>query len=185
MVSFLVILVIVLVIAFFFVNVFNRLGKARILTQEGWSSMGTFLRQRYELIPDVVNLVTDYAGDANKTLVDLVKARSESISAMTPETQILAAKHTTQVLIDLKSLADQYPELKHNENFQQLQTKLDYTEEKVRQSRRYYDGTARNYNQELVAFPNNLVAGFFGFQPVAFFLEDETDSGVYVAQALK
>jgi LemA protein len=173
MVVFLIILAIVLVLAFFFINVFNRLGKARVLTQEGWSGIGTFLQQRNDLIPNLVEVVKGYAGHENKTLTDVVKARNESIAAMTPEAQIEAAKHMGQALINLKSLTEQYPELKANQNFQHLQSQLDNMEEKINQSRRYYNGTAREYNQILVVFPNNLVAGFFGFQPVSFFQEDE------------
>ncbi len=173
MIPFLIILALVLIMAFFFITVFNKLGRARVLTQEGWSGIGTFLQQRNDLIPNLVEVVKGYAGHENKTLTDVVKARNESIAALTPEAQIEAAKHMGQALINLRSLTEQYPDLKANQNFQHLQSQLDNMEEKINQSRRYYNGTARDYNTMLVVFPNNIVGGFFGFKPVAFFQEDE------------
>lgn len=172
MLPLLIILALALFIVIFLVSIFNRLAKARVLTEEGWSGIGTFLQQRNDVIPNLVEVVKGFAGHENKTLIDVIKARNESISALTPEAQIEAAKHMGQAMLNFKMLTEQYPELKTNENFLSLQTKLDEMEEKISQSRRYYNGTVRDYNQLRVVFPNNLVATSFGFKAAVFFQED-------------
>ncbi len=172
MLPLLVILALALLIGIFLITIFNRLAKARVLTEEGWSGIGTFLQQRNDVIPNLVEVVKGFAGHENKTLIDVIKARNESISALTPEAQIEAAKHMGQAMLNFKMLTEQYPELKTNENFLSLQSKLDEMEEKISQSRRYYNGTVRDYNQLLVVFPNNLVATSFGFKAAVFFQED-------------
>lgn len=169
----LIVLGIIVLIAFFLISIFNRLAKARVLTQEGWSGIGTFLQQRNDVLPNLVEVVKGYAGHENKTLTDVIKARNESITALTPEAQLEAAKHMGQALINFKSLTEQYPDLKANENFLRLQSQVDEMEDKINQSRRYYNGTVRDYNQILVVFPNNLLASAFGFQPAPFFQEEE------------
>jgi LemA protein len=120
----------------------------------------------------LVEIVKGYAGHENKTLTDVIKARNESIAALTPEAQIEAAKHMGAALINFKSLTEQYPDLKANENFLVLQSQLAEMEEKISQSRRYYNGTVRDYNNTRVVFPNNLVANSFGFKAAIFFQED-------------
>lgn len=161
-----------LLIGLFLISIFNKLGRARVLTEEGWSGIGTFLQQRNDVIPNLVEVVKGFAGHENKTLTDVIKARNESISALTPEAQIEAAKHLGQAMLNFKMLTEQYPELKTNENFLKLQGDVAEIEEKINQSRRYYNGTVRDFNQILVVFPNNLVAGTFGFKTAIFFQED-------------
>jgi len=178
MVPLIAIIGLVFLIALFLITVFNRLAKARVLTQEGWSGIGTFLQQRNDVIPNLVEMVKGYAGHENKTLTDVIRARNESVTAFTPEAQIEAAKHMSQALLNFKSLTEQYPDLKANANFLQLQSQVDGMEEKINQSRRYYNGTVRDYNQILIVFPNNLVANSFGFTSAAFFQEDESSRTV-------
>ncbi len=166
-------LAVILVLVFFLISVYNRLAKVKILTEEGWSGIGTFLQQRNDLIPNLVEVVKGFAGHENKTLTDVIKARNESINALTPEAQIEAAKHMSQALISFKSLTEQYPQLQANQNFLQLQGELGNIEEKINQSRRYYNGTVREYNQLRIVFPNILVANALGFKSAIFFQEDE------------
>ena len=163
---------IVLLIIIFFVSVYNRLSKLRILVQEGWSGIGAFLQQRLDLIPNLVEVVKGYAGHENKTLTDVIRARNESLTALTPEAQIEAAKSMQAAMINFKSLAEQYPDLKANINFINLQEQLAGLEEQLNQSRRYYNGTVRAYNQGIAIFPQNMIAGMFGFKPSPFFSED-------------
>ena len=165
--------IILLFVIVFLINVYNRLARARVLTEEGWSGIGTFLQQRNDVLPNLVEVVKGYVGHENKTLTDVIKARNESIAALTPEAQIEAAKHMGAAMINFKSLTEQYPDLKANENFLRLQSQVDEMEEKINQSRRYYNGTVRDYNTILVVFPNNVLAGTFGFKAAAFFQEDE------------
>lgn len=172
MLPLLIIVGVILLIGIFLISIFNRLARARVLTEEGWSGIGTFLQQRNDVIPNLVEVVKGYAGHENKTLIDVIKARNESITALTPDAQIEAAKHVGQAMLNFKMLTEQYPELKTNENFLKLQGDVDEMEEKISQSRRYYNGTVRDYNQILAVFPNNLVASTFGFKSATFFQED-------------
>ena len=164
---------IVLLLLVYLISVFNELTKERVLVQEGWSGIGAFLQQRLDAIPNLVQIVKGYAGHENKTLTDVIRARNESISALTPEAQIEAAKHMGAAMINFKALAENYPDLKANQNFIKLQEQLAELEEKINQSRRYYNGTVREYNQSIAVFPKNVVAGMFGFKAAAFFAEDE------------
>ncbi|HOX81522.1 MAG TPA: LemA family protein [Chryseolinea sp.] len=167
-------IVVILALVFFFISIYNRLAKSKVLTEEGWSGIGTFLQQRNDLIPNLVEVVKGFAGHENKTLTDVIKARNESISALTPEAQIEAAKHVSQAMLNLKVLTEQYPQLQANQNFLQLQSELGSIEEKINQSRRYYNGTVREFNQLRVVFPNILIANSLGFKAALFFQEDET-----------
>ncbi|MBK9319913.1 MAG: LemA family protein [Bacteroidetes bacterium] len=165
---------ILMLLLLYFISVFNELTKERVLVREGWSGIGTFLQQRLDVIPNLVEIVKGYAGHENKTLTDVIRARNESISALTPEAQIEAAKHMGAAMINFKSLSENYPDLKTNQNFIKLQEQLADLEEKINQSRRYYNGTVREFNQSIAVFPKNLVAGMFGFKEATFFAEDET-----------
>jgi LemA protein len=164
---------IALLLFIFLVSVYNELTKERILVEEGWSGIGAFLQQRLDVIPNLVEIVKGYAGHENKTLTDVIKARNESIAALTPEAQVEAAKSMGAAMINFKALAEQYPDLKANQNFLKLQEQLAELETKINQSRRYYNGTVREYNQSIAVFPKNLVAGMFGFAAKPFFAEDE------------
>jgi len=168
-----VISVIVLGLGVFLIKVFNELTKERILVQEGWSGIGTFLQQRNDVIPNLVEIVKGYAGHENKTLTDVIRARNESASAKTPEDSIQANANLSQALLNFKSLTEQYPDLKANQNFLDLQNKLSEIEDKINKSRRYYNGTVREYNQSISVFPKNIVSAIFGFKPATFFAEDD------------
>ena len=161
-----------LLISVFFISVYNRLSKLRILVQEAWSGIGAFLQQRLDLVPNLVEVVKGYAGHENKTLTDVIKVRNESLAALTPEAQIEAAKNMQAAMINVRALAEQYPDLKANINFIKLQEQLAALEEQLNQSRRYYNGTVREYNQGIAVFPQNILAGMFGFRPSPFFSED-------------
>ena len=169
---------IIFIVGIILITIYNGLAKARVLYQEGWSGIGTFLQQRNDVLPNLVEIVKGYAGHENKTLTDVVTARNESISAATPEAQIEAAKNLGQAMVNFKSLTEQYPALQANSNFLQLQQQVDAMEEKINQSRRYYNGTARDYNQKIVVFPNNIIAGMFGFTAATFFQEEEKSHAV-------
>jgi len=163
---------IVLLLLLYFISVYNRLSKKRILVQEGWSGIGAFLQQRLDVVPNLVEIVKGYAGHENKTLTDVIRARNESMTALTPEAQIEAAKNMNAAMLNFKSLTEQYPDLKANINFSRLQEQLTELEDKINQSRRYYNGTVREYNQGLAIFPQNIIGGMFGFKESPFFAED-------------
>ena len=161
-----------LIIIIGLISVFNELAKERILTQEGASGVGTCLQERNDLIPNLVETVRGYAGHENNTLIEVVKWRNQSAAATTVDEQNVAAKGLNQALFNMLSLTENYPELKADTHFQEMMAQLARIEKKINDSRRYYNGTVREYNQSLAVFPKNIVAGMFGHKPAAFFAED-------------
>ena len=164
--------VIALILIFFLISIFNELAKERILTHEGASGVGACLQERNDLIPNLVETVKAYAGHENSTLVEVVKWRNQSAAATTMEEQTTASKGLNQALLNMLSLTENYPELKADTQFQELMGHLARIEEKINDSRRYYNGTVREYNQSIAVFPKNIAAGMFSYKPAAFFAED-------------
>lgn len=162
----------VLFLLILLVSIYNDLTKKRILTQEGASGVGTCLQQRNDLIPNLVETVKGYAGHENQTLVEVVKWRNQSAAASTVEEQNTASKGLGQALMNMLSIAEAYPELKADAHFQELMQELRGLEEKINDARRYYNGTVRDYNQNLAIFPKNIIGNSFGFRPAVFFAED-------------
>lgn len=162
----------ILLLAIFFIKIYNELTKERILVNESFSGVGSYLQQRNDLIPNLVETVKGYAKHENNTLVEVIKWRNQSAAATTPEAQTEAANGLNRALINVLSLAENYPELKADKNFLSLQSDLKDLEEKINHARRYYNGTVREYNQSIAVFPKNIVAGTFGFKPSVFFAED-------------
>lgn len=169
-----VIALLLVILVVWVIKTYNELVKGRITVQEGFSGVGTTLQQRNDLIPNLVETVKGYAGHENKTLVEVIKWRNQSAAATTPEEQNAASAGLNKALINVLSLAESYPELKADKNFQQLQDQLTEMEDKINHARRYYNGTVREYNQDIAVFPKNIISGMFGFKPAVFFAEDET-----------
>ena len=168
----LIVVVVAIVLVVLFIVIFNTLTKKRILVKEGWSGIGTFLQQRNDMIPNLVETVKGYALHESKTLAEVVMWRNRGVAAKQPGEQMEAGNGMNKALVDFFALAEQYPDLKANANFITLQNDLREMETKISQSRRYYNGTVRDYNQSIAVFPNNLLAGMFGFMPESFFEEE-------------
>lgn len=167
-----IIIAVVAVLLLFFIIVYNNLTKKRILVREGWSGIGTFLQQRNDLIPNLVETVKGYALHESNTLQEVVKWRNKAVQATSHTDVIDANNRMNQALVDLFAVAEQYPDLKANTNFLSLQNDLKELEVSLNQSRRYYNGAVRDYNQAVAVFPSNLVAGMFGFGSEPFFQEE-------------
>jgi LemA protein len=170
----LIVLIIIVVLAIFLIGAYNKLAKRRIMVKEGWSGIGTFLQQRNDLIPNLVETVKGYALHENKTLTEVVKWRNQAVSATSPSAQMEASNGMNKALVDFFAVAEQYPDLKANTSFLSLQTNLKELETNINQSRRYYNGTVREFNQSVAVFPSNLLAGMFGFSAEPFFQEEAT-----------
>ena len=168
----LILLIVLVVIILYAIGVYNKLTKGRILVKEGWSGIATFLQQRTDLIPNLVETVKGYAVHESKTLTEVVKWRNRAVAAQSAGEQMEAGNGLNRALVDFFALAEQYPDLKANTNFLSLQNDLKDIEGKLNQSRRYYNGTVRDYNQSIAIFPNNRVAGIFNFTAEPFFQEE-------------
>ncbi len=161
-------------IAIFIISVYNNLTKSRILVKEAWSGIGSFLQQRNDVIPNMVEIVKGYAGHENTTLIEVTKWRNKSAMASSPAEQNDANAGLSKALLDFYQVSENYPELKANQNFLKLQEDLAALEDKINTSRRYYNGTVRDFNQDRAVFPKNMVASIFGFTDEVFFKEDES-----------
>lgn len=167
--------IIILIVAFYFIAIYNKLIRLRNLVDEGWSGIDVFLKKRYDLIPNLVETVKGYASHEKATFENITEARSRAMGANSVEEQQAAEKNLNRALMNVMALAENYPELKANTNFQQLQSELSNIEGEIEKARRYYNGTARDYNIVKESFPSNLVANSFSFNKYLFF-EIETES---------
>lgn len=161
-----------LILVVYAISLYNKMVKDRLMVKEGWSGIATFLQQRSDLIPNLVETVKGYALHESSTLTEVVKWRNRSLAAQGANEQMEASAGLHKSLMDFFVLSEQYPDLKANTNFLSLQNDLKDIEGKLNQSRRYYNGTVRNFNQVISIFPNNLVAGAFNFSPEPFFQEE-------------
>jgi LemA protein len=157
------------------VGVFNSFIHAKSLVDEGWSGIDVQLKRRYDLIPNLVATVKEYASHEKGIFEEVARARAAAIHAGSVEQKAMAEKGLSAVLGRLFAVAENYPTLKANENFLSLQKELSAIEHEIQLSRRYYNGTARNYNVAVQTFPALLVAKIGGFKSVSYFELDSSD----------
>lgn len=151
------------------IAIYNSLVRLKIKVDEGWADIDTQLKRRYDLIPNMVETVKGYASHESKTLEEVTKARNMAMGAGTPEARAQAENMLTGALKTLFAVAENYPDLKANQNFMELQGTLKEIEENIQLSRRYYNATVRDFNTKTEVFPSNMVAGIFGFKRREFF----------------
>lgn len=169
MVHFIVIGVIFLALIAWIVMGYNRLVYSKSLTQEAWSGIDVQLKRRYDLIPNLVDVVKGYSIHEKNIIDDIVKARAASMGAHEVSQKEKAELNLTSSLKSLFALAEQYPNLKANENFLELQKELSAIENELQLARRYYNGAVRHYMVLIVQFPSNIIARLFNFTPIAYF----------------
>ena len=152
---------------------YNNLIKKKNMVEEGWSSIDVQLKRRSNLIPNIINSVKGYLSHEKKLLEEITELRSQSEVANTVIDQGKAESSLSESLMNLFAVAENYPELKANENFLDLQKQLQNIETDIQFARRYYNGTVRNNNNLVEAFPTNLIANYFNFSKDEFFeIED-------------
>lgn len=166
-----VIILIVLVVIFLLygVSIYNKLVRLKNLVQEGWSSIDVMLKKRHDLIPNLVETVQGYATHERATLDSVVRARANALNADTLHDKEVAEKNLSKAMVNLMAVAEQYPDLKANANFQQLQGELSNLENDIEKARRYYNGTVRENNTTVESFPSNIVANMYHFGKSQFF----------------
>ncbi len=159
------------------ITAYNRLIKYKNRAQEAWSDIDVQLRRRYDLIPNLINTVQGYVTHERETLESVTQARADAISAEETGDPIKTAEAENALTGALKSVfavAENYPDLKANENFKELQRELSDTENKIQAARRFYNGNVRSLNTAMESFPTNVIAGMFNFEKRDYFeLEEE------------
>lgn len=168
---FLILCVIGVIAVIFLWTTYNRLILLRNRMKEAWSDIDTLLKRRYDLIPNLVDVVKGYAVHEKSTLEELVKARSMAISknGKTIEEQAKSENVLTETLKSLFVVVESYPDLKANINFLDLQREIVDTENKIQSSRRFYNTNVLALNTKIEMFPSNLIANFFKFEKGQFF----------------
>lgn len=160
------------VIVMWYIMAYNRFIRLHTMLKEAWSGIEVQLKRRYDLIPNLVSTVKGYSVHEKTIFEDIAKYRAESIGASGAEEKATAEAGLSGALKTLFAVAENYPDLKANQNFIELQAQLTAIEDEVQLARRYYNGTVRNYNVLCTIFPSNIVAGIAGFQPAEFFEVD-------------
>jgi LemA protein len=169
------ILVIVVVIAFMVVAMYNSLVQLRVRADSAWSDIDVQLKRRHDLIPNLVETVKGYAAHEKGTFENIARFRTQAMQATTPADKAVAENQLTGALKTLFAVAEAYPELKASEEFTQLQGSLNQTEDAIQNSRRYYNAVVRDLNTKIQSFPTNILANMAGFQQRQFFEAESTD----------
>jgi len=169
-----VILGIIVLLVFVIIGIYNRLVALRQTCNQAWSDIEVQLKQRQDLIPNIVNVVKGYAKHEKETFEEVIKARNAAASANTVGETAAAEGMLGMAMGKLFALAEAYPELKANDNFLQLQDELSDVENKIAAARRFYNNATQEYNTAREQFPANMIAGPFNFNEREFF---ETPEG--------
>ncbi|MGA7387568.1 MAG: LemA family protein [Pseudolabrys sp.] len=180
-----VVLGIVVVFVIWAISIYNGLVAMRQRTNQAFADIDVQLKQRHDLIPNLIETVKGYAAHERGTLDAVVQARNAAIAAPGVEQKVAAENVLSGALRQLFALSENYPNLKANANFQQLQTDLSDIENKLAASRRFFNNAVQEYNTGIQPFPASLVAGAFGFTQRTFFDLGETRAELEQAPSVK
>jgi LemA protein len=161
--------IVAFVVLIFVVVLYNRLVRLRNRCENAWAQVDVQLKRRHDLIPNLVETVKGYASHERATFEEVTKARTAAQMAQGPAEAAGAENILTQAIGRLFAVAEQYPELRATENFQQLQSQLEDTESKIAVSRQIYNDAVLSYDNALETVPTNMVAGIFRFKPREYF----------------
>jgi len=164
-----IILGVIVVLLLFVIMTYNGLVTLRQRVNQSFSDIDVQLKQRHDLIPNLVETVKGYAAHERGTLEAVVQARNAAVTAQGPAQQAAAENALTGALRQIFALQEAYPNLKANENFQQLQAELTDLENKIAASRRFFNNAVQEYNTGIQRFPAALFAGMLGFSEKQFF----------------
>lgn len=151
------------------IGAYNGLIRLKNQAIEALSDIDVQLKRRFDLIPNLVETVKGYAGHEKTALENVTKARTQFMSATTPQDKAKADNMLTDTLKTLFAVSENYPDLKANVNFLDLQRELTDTEDKIQAARRFYNANVRDLNIRIESFPTNIIAGAFGFAKMEFF----------------
>lgn len=170
-----IILIIIVVLGLLLMSTYNRLVRLRNGAEEAFKSINIILKQRYDLIPNLVSTIKGYTQYESGVLEKIVELRSKAMNAGGKDGGV-AENALTGALKSVFALAENYPDLKANQEFLNLQQTLTGLEENIQRARRYFNASARDLNNAIEIFPNNLIAGPFGFQRMGYFEVDEAET---------
>jgi LemA protein len=162
-IAIIIVVIVIVVLLLVTIGMYNSLVRLRNTVEEAFSTMDVYMKKRYDLIPNLVETVKGYAAHEKETLEKVIQARNFAQSAGTPEAMMQGEAQLAGALKSLFAIAENYPQLRANENFMNLQNQLRIAEDDIANSRKYYNGTVRMYNTKTELFPSSIVAGMFRF----------------------
>ena len=177
-------LVLIVVILAWFVAAYNKLVRFRNQIKNAWHQIDVQLKRRYDLIPNLVEVVKDYMAYEQETLTKVIEARGAALSAKGPAAQAKAEGFLTETLKSLFAVVEKYPELKANQNVASLQEELTGTENKISFARQFYNDSVMTYNNTIQSIPTNFIASFFNFAQEAYFEIEPESRAVPKASAV-
>ena len=166
------IIIILLLLVFTTYNSFVKLSNG---VKEAFSTMDVYLKKRWDLIPNIVETVKGYAKHEKETLEGVIKLRNGAYDKMSDDEKIKANQELSKGITKIMALVESYPDLKANENFKDLNNQLTKAEDEIANSRKYYNGTVREYNNKVQMFPSNIVAMIFGYKTKNMFEVNEEE----------
>jgi LemA protein len=176
MTALIIIIVVLVVLGLFLAATYNSLVRLNVRSNEAWSDITVQLKRRLDLIPNLIETVKGYAAHERGVFEEVTKARANALNAQGVQETAKAENQFEGALKSLFAVAENYPDLKANQNFLQLQQELVDTEDKIQASRRFYNGVVRDFNTKRTVFPSNIVAGMLGFNKDKEFFElDEAE----------
>ena len=167
---------VILVLAFIVIMIYNSLVTLQKRVNNAWAQIDVQLKRRADLIPNLIETVKGYARFEKKVLTDVTKARTAIMSAKTPAESAKGENMLAGALKTIFAVAENYPTLKASENFKSLQEEFATTENKIAYSRQFYNDSVMQFNTSIALFPNNVVAGMFGFGTPRQYFEVEADA---------
>jgi LemA protein len=176
---------VIVVVVIWAISIYNSLVAMRQRVNQSFADIDVQLKQRHDLIPNLVETVKGYAGHERGTLEAVIQARNQAIAAPNVEQKVAAENMLSGALRQLFALSENYPNLKANANFQQLQSDLSDIENKLAASRRFFNSAVQEYNTGIQQFPASIFAGMFGFQQHGFFDLGETRAQLEQAPSVK
>lgn len=171
-------LVIIVLIVLWAVSAYNGLVTLRNRVKNGWAQIDVQLKQRADLIPNLVETVKGYAAHESNVFTQVTQARAGVIQAAQSgdvQQRIQAENQLSRALVNLQATAEAYPQLQANQNFLDLQAQLKVLEEKIAYARQFYNDVVQKYNTKIEVVPTNIIAGLFHFEQAAYFQVDEAD----------
>jgi len=165
---------IIILLALWIAGTYNGLVKLKNRAKEAWADIDVQLKRRYDLIPNLVEIVKGYAAHEKEVFERVTEARSNAMKAETMKEKTQAENILSDTLKTLFAVSEAYPDLKASANFLELQRELTDTEDKIQAARRFYNGNIRDLNIKIESFPVNLIASTFGFQKMELFELVET-----------
>jgi len=170
-----IIIVVIIIIALWMIGSYNSLVNLRNKVEEAFSTMDVYLKKRFDLIPNLVEIVKGYAKYESSTLENMVKLRGQAYNSMSTEEKVEANNKLSGEISKLLAIAENYPDLKANENFRDLTAQLASVENDIANARKYYNAVVKEMNNKVQMFPSNIVANMFKFKTYSMFEANEAE----------